>query len=150
MATVDAWEFTDVVTRLRRVLRTGVRGDFPWESLPMAQVEILQRLGDEPDLRVGELAARQRLATNTVSSLVQQLVGAGLVERGSDPADRRVATVRLTEAGRARLGEWLAAHERRVAAALDALDSEDRRTVLAALGPLSRLVDHLERLESSE
>jgi len=144
---VDAWEFTDVVTRLRRVLRASVRGEFPWESLPMAQVEILQRLADQPDLRVSDLAARHRLATNTVSNLVQQLVAAGLAERRPAADDRRAVTVRLTELGHKRLEEWLAAHERRLAEALEALDRDDRRMIVAALGPLTRLVDRLEAQE---
>lgn len=144
---MDAWEFTDVVTRLRRVLRASVRGEFPWESLPMAQVEILQRLADQPDLRVSDLAARHRLATNTVSNLVQQLVAAGLAERRPAADDRRAVTVRLTELGHKRLEEWLAAHERRLAEALEALDRDDRRMIVAALGPLTRLVDRLEAQE---
>lgn len=145
---MDAWEFTDVVTRLRRVLRASVRGDVPWETLPMAQVEILQRLAEEPDLRVSELAVRHRLATNTVSNLVQQLVTAGLAERHPAAEDRRAVTVRLTELGHQRLAEWLAAHERRLADALDALGRDDRRMIVAAIGPLSRLVDRLEAQDS--
>jgi DNA-binding MarR family transcriptional regulator len=144
---VDAWEFTDVVTRLRRVLRASVRGEFPWESLPMAQVEILQRLADEPDLRVSDLATRHRLATNTVSTLVQQLVTADLVERRPAADDRRAVTVRLTALGETRLREWLGAHERRLAGALDALARDDRRVIVASLGPLTRLIDRLESQE---
>lgn len=146
---MDAWEFTDVVTRLRRVLRASVRGDFPWESLPMAQVEILQRLAEQPDLRVSELAARHRLATNTVSNLVQQLVTAGLAERHPAPDDRRAVTVRLTDLGHKRLEEWLASHERRLADALESLGRDDQRMIVAALGPLTRLVDRLEAQEQS-
>jgi DNA-binding MarR family transcriptional regulator len=144
---VDGWEFTDVVTRLRRVLRTGVRGEFPWESLPMAQVEILQRLAEEPALRVSDLATRHKLAANTVSTLVQQLVTAGLVERTPDPADRRAVTVSLTDEGHQRLRQWLEAHERRLARALASLDRDDRRVIVASLGPLARLVDELEAQE---
>lgn len=80
-AGADAWSLTGVITRLRRVLRSSVRQEFPWESLPMAQVEVMQRLADEPGMGVSDLADRQRLATNTVSSLVQQMVTAGFVER---------------------------------------------------------------------
>jgi len=76
---IDAWVLTDIVTRLRRVLRASIRSDYPWEKLPMAQIEILQRLHAEPGLRVNDLAERHRLANNTVSVLVQQLVVAGLV-----------------------------------------------------------------------
>lgn len=141
---MDAWELTDIVTRLRRVLRASMRDQFPWETLPMAQVELLQTLAEGP-IRVGELAARHRLATNTVSTLVHQLVLGGLAERQPDPADRRAVEVAITEAGRARLREWLEAHEQRLAAAISDLSRDDQRVVLAALGPLARLVDLLER-----
>lgn len=147
---VDAWEFTDVVTRLRRILRSSVRGDFPWESLPMAQVELLQRLDDEPELRVSDLAVRHRLAPNTVSTLVQQLVTQGLVERRPSAEDRRAVTITLTPAGKSRLQDWLAAHETRLARALAALSVDDRRVVVASIGPLSRLVDQLERQDRPE
>lgn len=85
---VQVWPLADVVNRLRRILRSSIRSDFPWERLPMAQVEILQRLADEPGLRVTELAGRQKLAINTVSNVIQQTVLAGLV-------DRRAVTVHL-------------------------------------------------------
>src|SRR5689334_4324217 len=70
----QVWPLAEVVTRLRRALRASVRSEFAWERLPMAQIELMQRLADEPQLRVKDLAERHRLATNTVSQLVQQLV----------------------------------------------------------------------------
>lgn len=113
----------------------------------MAQVEILQRLVDEPGLRVTELAARHRLATNTVSNLIQQMVLAGLVERCVDPVDRRAVTLDVTPAGAAQLDGWLAANNRRLDAALRDLPASDRRAILAALPSLARLVDRLEHAE---
>jgi hypothetical protein len=88
-AALDAWLLTDIVGRLRHVLRSSIRSDYPWETLPMAQVELLQRLRDEPGLRVNDLAARHRLANNTVSVLTQRLVVADLVARTEDPDDRQ-------------------------------------------------------------
>ncbi|MDT7676515.1 MAG: hypothetical protein QOD82_4417 [Pseudonocardiales bacterium] len=102
----DAGVLTEVVTRLRRVLRTSIRGEYPWESLPMAQVELLLALREREPARIGELATRLKLAPNTISGLVQQLVEARLVGGGPDPADRRVAAVTLTPAGLAKLDEW--------------------------------------------
>jgi DNA-binding MarR family transcriptional regulator len=145
---IDAWVLTDVVTRLRRVLRTSIRSDYPWETLPMAQIEILQRLRAEPGLRINDLAERHRLANNTVSVLVQQLVVAGLVARAPDPADRRAVRLDLTGAGARMLAGWRQAHERRFDAALDRLTVADRTALVAALPALSRLVDELERTES--
>ena len=145
---IDAWVLTDVVTRLRRVLRASIRSDYPWEKLPMAQIEILQRLHAEPGLRINDLAERHRLANNTVSVLVQQLVVAELVTRTTDPADRRAVRLDLTDRGRRMLAEWRQAHERRFDAALDRLATADRTAVVAALPALSRLVDELESAET--
>ncbi|MEO6700147.1 MAG: MarR family winged helix-turn-helix transcriptional regulator [Jatrophihabitantaceae bacterium] len=144
---IDAWRLTDLVNRLRRVLRSSIRDDYPWESLPMAQVEILQRLHDEPGLRLNDLAARHRLASNTVSVLVQQLVVAGLLTRNPDPADRRAVRLELSPDGQQMLADWQRAHERRLAAALNRLPTADRRLLGAALPALGRLVDELERTD---
>lgn len=140
----EAWVLAGLVARLRRALRSSVRSEIAWERLPMAQVELLQRLADEPGLRVGELASRQRLATNTVSALVQQMVLAGLLERSADPRDRRALTVVPTEEGLAALRSWLEANGRRIESALVGLDQHDRRSITAALPALARLVDRLE------
>jgi DNA-binding MarR family transcriptional regulator len=141
--TSDSQLLTDVVTRLRRALRTSIRTDYPWESLPMAQVELLMALADHAPAKIGRLATLQRLAPNTVSGLVQQLVEAGLASRETDPTDRRVARVTLTEAGHRQLVEWRAAHERRIGSALDRLPPADRDAIMHALPGLNLLVDQL-------
>lgn len=139
----EARALTEVVTRLRRTLRTSIRTDCPWESLPMAQVELLLALHDHQPARVGQLANLLRLAPNTVSGLVQVLVEAGLGARAPDPGDRRVAMVTLTEAGRDKLTDWEQAHQQRIGNALDQLPAADQTAVRAALPALARLVDHL-------
>jgi len=146
---VDAWQLTDVVTRLRRVLRASIRSDYPWEALPMAQVEILQRLRDEPGLRVSDLAARHRLATNTVSTLIQQMVVTGLVARITDSADRRAVQLHLTKHGKAMLREWMAAHERRLEAAVNALRPADRAAIRNALPAIAHMIDEIERRDDA-
>lgn len=142
-----ARQLTDVVARLRRVLRASIRADYPWEALPMAQVELLQSLAETAPARVGDLAARLRLAPSTVSGLISQMINAGLVERGTDPRDRRVAVVALSDAGRGQLTEWNAAHQRRIAAALDELDPAEREAIDGALPALARLVERLAQTE---
>ncbi|MCU6479546.1 MULTISPECIES: MarR family winged helix-turn-helix transcriptional regulator [Arthrobacter] len=146
----DAWSLTDVITRLRRVLRSSVRHEFPWEALPMAQVEILQRLADEPDLGVSELAARQRLATNTVSNLIQQMVVSQLVSRTPRPGDRRAQNLRLTRTGTELLQAWQNANERRVADALSRLPRHRQTLIEEAIPALSELAALLETDESTD
>lgn len=139
----DARLLTEAVTRLRRALRASIRTDYPWETLPMAQVELLQVLGEHSPARISDLATRQRLAPSTVSGLIGQMITAGLVAREVDPGDRRASVVTLTDAGREQLAAWTVAHERRLDAALAALDDGERAAVAGALPALFKLAEFL-------
>ncbi|MCC9311004.1 MarR family transcriptional regulator [Kitasatospora sp. RB6PN24] len=139
----DTRLLTEAITGLRRALRASIRSDYPWETLPMAQVEVLQSLGEAQPARAGELAERLRLAPNTVSGLISRLLEAGLVDRGTDATDRRRAAVRLTTAGVEALAAWQHAHERRIGTALDALAPEQRAALRAALPAMAALVEEL-------
>lgn len=142
--TPDMHQLTDVVNRLRRALRTSIRSDYPWETLPMAQVEMLQTLAEASPTRVSDLASRMRLANSTVSGLLGQMLVAGLVERSIDPADRRQSVVTLTEPGKAQLADWQQAHELRLTAAVTGMSDADRAVIAAALPALDRLVGRLQ------
>ncbi|GHF04555.1 MarR family winged helix-turn-helix transcriptional regulator [Streptomyces morookaense] len=140
----DACLLTAAVTRLRRALRASIRTDYPWEQLPMAQVELLQVLAEHSPARISELAAGQRLAPSTVSGLIGQMMSSGLVARAVDPADRRASVVTLTDVGRAQLEAWTQAHERRLEAALGSLDEVEQAAIRTALPALFRLAEHLD------
>lgn len=143
----QARQLTEVVTRLRRALRASVRDEYSWESLPMAQVELLQVLADKSPMRVRDIAAERHLAPSTVSSLISQLMAGELVERAVDPKDRRVAAVSLRSAGRKQLHAWLAANERHINRALQQLPADQRRLVEDAIPALGALADLLEEPE---
>lgn len=130
---------TDVIAKLRRALRTSIRTDYSWETLPMAQVELMQTLAERGQISVGELAVVMLLAPNTASNLVRQGVDAGRVERVKHPDDKRIALVTLTGAGSAQLDEWMNAHELRLADALGQLSATDRTDISRAIGALDRL-----------
>lgn len=109
----------------------------------MAQVELLQALGERSPARIGDLAARQQLAASTVSGLVAQLIDAGLAARAVDPSDRRASVVTLTDAGQQQLTTLTGALERSLDSALDALDDTDRAAIRGALPALFRLARRL-------
>jgi DNA-binding MarR family transcriptional regulator len=58
---------------------------------------VLLPLFEEDGLRMSELAIRSRLPKQTVTTLVRQVVEAGLATRRDDPVDGRAARVFLTE-----------------------------------------------------
>ncbi|HEY1480363.1 MAG TPA: MarR family transcriptional regulator [Gaiellales bacterium] len=132
-----------VIGPLRRLLRRRVQDDWPVEPLPAAQVDLVRLVDRHSGIGVAEAAARLRLAPNTVSTLVRQLIEADLVRRERDPDDGRSARLFLTPAAEARLSAW---RNRRAAAArtaLDALGADDRASLQAAIPALERLVEEL-------
>ncbi|WP_441349132.1 MarR family winged helix-turn-helix transcriptional regulator [Streptomyces sp. NTH33] len=94
----------------------------------------LRRTGHE--LTPSELARETFSSGAAVTKRLKQLTERGLVERRGDPRDRRVAHVRLTDAGRALVDGVLPeqlAYERAV---LSGLDSEGQGELAALLGEL--------------
>ncbi len=137
----------DTVSDLRGSLRRGIRTTYPWEVLPAAQIEILQRVSQQPALRVNELAAQLRLAPNTVSTLTRQMVAVGLLSVQEDPADGRVRRLSLSDGGRDQLEGWQRAQEEMLAAAVSLLEGADRTAIIAAIPALTRLVRALDGLD---
>lgn len=125
------------VARLHHVLRRAAAGS---PQLPDAQVGLLRVVERQPGISVKEAAEQLRTAANTVSTLVGELVGAGLLVRTRDPGNRRVVRLDLTAAARRRLAEYAARRRAILAEALAGLDP-------AALADLGRAVAHLRRVE---
>jgi DNA-binding MarR family transcriptional regulator len=128
---------------LRRVVRRTVRASMPGEPLRGAQVEVLQTVESRPGIGVAAAARSVHMAGNSVSTLVNQLVAEGLLERQTDPDDRRAARLELTDAAKTRLLAWRQARTAVVARALDSLSEEDIRTLEAAIPALDRLLEAL-------
>ncbi|WUJ67714.1 MarR family transcriptional regulator [Kribbella soli] len=85
-----------IVRRQRRASREGFG-----ESVTHGQFRVLRTL-DRADraLRLSELAAQLGIVPRSATSVVDDLEGAGLVERQPDPHDRRATLVDLTPNGR--------------------------------------------------
>ena len=93
---------------------------------------------------VAAAARSLHVAGNTVSTLVNQLIEAGMLHRSVDPADRRAARLTLTDAARDRLARWRAARSLLVAEAVGRLSAHDVAALEAALPALKNLVRELE------
>ena len=142
-----AVELFATLAGLRRVVRRRLRDRTPGPRLRGAQLELLQLVEARPGIGVAAAAGALHLAGNSVSTLVNQLVEAGLLVRGRDPADGRVARLELTEAATRRLSRWRAARARLVGAALERLPPAEAATIAAALPALRHLLDELDREE---
>jgi DNA-binding MarR family transcriptional regulator len=137
-------ELMTLVLGVRRVVRRRLRAELPGPVLRGAQIELLQLVEAEPGVGVAAAARSLHLAGNTVSTLVNQLVGAGLLHREVDPADRRAARLSLTYAARARIDRWRGARSVLVADAVARLSEQDVAALEAALPAFNNLIRELE------
>ncbi|GHF15143.1 MarR family transcriptional regulator [Amycolatopsis deserti] len=125
---------------LRRVVRRRVRDTLPHAPLRPAQIELLRVVEEHPGIGVAAAARALHLAGNSVSTLVNQLVEGGLLDRRIDPADRRAARLDLTGPARDRLANWRRTRTDFVASAIATLPAGDRGAIEAALPALGRLI----------
>lgn len=85
-----------------RILGGAMHQGLPSEGPPlnMGQLRVLEMLRSRP-WTLGDLAERHHVAASTMSRAVDVLVRRDLVDRRSDPEDRRQVLLSLTDAGHA-------------------------------------------------
>lgn len=103
---------------------------------------VLRMIGRHPGITPGRLAEHLHVDPGTISSIVRRLESKRLVKRGTDPRDRRRATLGLTESGRT-LDRSMPGTVEAVADRVLALhDETDRRCAEKLLAELARALEH--------
>jgi len=95
---LDAARLRVAVLRLSRRLR---KHDLA--GLTPSQLSTLSYVGVSGPVRLGDLAAAERIAPSTLTRLVNVLESRGYVQRQPAPDDARASLVSLTESGQAAL-----------------------------------------------
>ena len=114
--------------------------------LRLAVTRLARRLRQEAEAGVtpsmlSALSSAERQGSLTMTRIVAALVEAGLVVREQDPADGRVAWVKVTTEGRRLLERSRRRKEAYLAKSLRSLEPEELRTLEAAAQILERLTD---------
>ena len=137
----DATLRADLGDRLARALARR-RGEYVTglarEGVSAAQMGVLMRLRFLGDMSITGLADLLGLGLPNVTGMVDRLEERGLVQRGRDPADRRVVRVHLTAAGN-RIPDGMEGLQRDVLGrVLQAMDRETLVRCLAVLDEVER------------
>ncbi|RPE37524.1 MarR family transcriptional regulator [Streptomyces sp. Ag109_O5-1] len=132
-------ELGDALLGIQRLIRRRLRRGLALPRLRGAEVELLRLVESRPGIGISDAAKELYLASNSVSTLVNQLVKDGYLLRETDPADRRAARLLLTEAAAERLADWQRRRTELVAGRVARLDEADREALRAALPALRRL-----------
>ena len=140
---VAADELLDAIAALRRQLRRSAGRPWPVEDLSSAQIELLRLVRRRPAVSVAEAAEELGVAANTVSTLVGQLTGLGLLRRATDGSDRRVARLSLTESAMERAESWRDRRAGVMSEAVQRLTPADREVLAQAAATLRRLTEEV-------
>ncbi|MFJ1455650.1 MarR family winged helix-turn-helix transcriptional regulator [Nocardia wallacei] len=123
--------------RINRLLRRA--GDLG--SLSPGSASALASLVRTGPMRLGDLAAAERVTAPTMSRIVSGLEKVGYIERTADPVDGRAQLLTATEPAHALVNGLTSARIQRFAAALDDLEPGERALLTTAM---TRLVDLLD------
>jgi DNA-binding MarR family transcriptional regulator len=136
-------ELLTAMASIRRSGRLVAGRPVELSALTGSQVDLVRLVLRRPGVSVTEAAEELGLAANTVSTLVRQLIDAGLLIRRADASDRRVARLELTPAMRRKVRAF---RDRRVAmlsAAMAQLSPGEQRRLAGAVDVLGRLAARL-------
>ena len=105
-----------------------------WEAFSL--IVTLRRSGEPYELRPTDLLRESLLTSGAITNRIDRVEQMGLVERRSDPNDRRSSVVRLTPSGLKMADEVIGRHFAGVDGRLAALTATERRQLAGLLSKL--------------
>jgi DNA-binding MarR family transcriptional regulator len=131
---IDAARLRVAVLRLSRRLRKHYLA-----GLTPSQLSTLSSVGKYGPVRLGDLAAAERIAPSTLTRLVNVLEGLGYLRREPAPDDARAYLVTVTDQGREALERIREEATAMLTEILLALPADQRAALAAALPALEQL-----------
>ena len=136
----DLYAAVRSIRQIVRVLRVASRKTESTAGISAAQLFVLQQLGDGTALSLNELAERTLTDRTSVAWVVDRLRAQRLVDRTTDPSDRRRAAVQITAAGRRILRRAPDAPTTALVAALRRLDDRELTGLARSLRRLTEVL----------
>lgn len=113
------------------------------EQLSQSERSVLVLLDQHDYLLSAELAVMEKMTPQSMGQLLQHLFHLGLINKTASPDDKRKIHISLSAAGKERIqrvrkerDEWLSK------AISEVCTKEEQAILLAAIGPLSKLVEY--------
>jgi DNA-binding MarR family transcriptional regulator len=139
-----AGEVTAILDAFRGIthaLRVASRKAETRVGLSAAQLFVLHKLADAPAASLNELAERTHTHQSSVSVVVARLVSQGLVMSIAATSDGRRRELRLTDAGREKIGGEAELVQDRLVEAIRQLPATRRHRLAADLTAIARALD---------
>jgi DNA-binding MarR family transcriptional regulator len=142
MCTVVGLDRGVLASELRVVLGQLVRRMQAEHRVPLMHGAVLARLEQRGSLTTTDLAAVERVTTQSMGQTIRELESQSLVVRRADPADRRRTLLELTRSGRRMLAEDRRRREGWLAEAIEhGFTDAERETLGVAVALLTKLAE---------
>jgi len=139
---MTSFEAASVVRRAVGALGRRLRAQRPPNSLSATKLVLLGQLYRRGSATQADLAERERIQPQSLTRVLAELVGEGLISRRPDPQDGRKQLLDITPRGRAELTGDVQTRDAWLAKAMEAELSEPEREILRAAAKLmERLAD---------
>lgn len=117
---------TEVIPAVRKIfeVRPSAEERATWMSLTAHQLEALTALS-AGSVTMGELCERLDISESAGTALSDRLVSRGMVLRETDPSDRRIVRLSLSDEARAMVDRFRKLKQKRIAEVLSGLDDDD-------------------------
>ena len=138
--------FVDAIEYLNRQLHSANLQEWLIMDMTSPQVKALMLLEGAGPMRMGTIAGRLGCTLSASTNIIDRLVEKGLVERHSDPHDRRVVVCKSTTRGGQAVEQfWRIGRER----LLPIAEAMDPQQLAGAIRVLEGLRDTIERVTAS-
>lgn len=118
-------------TLIETGVRTRLRENF---DVTLPRFDLMAQLDKNPNgITLGELSKRMMVSNGNITSIVEALVGQGIVVRIASPKDRRTQLVSLTALGRRTFSAMAEAHEDWIADVFSGLAMEEANQLMQLL-----------------
>ncbi|HCN84162.1 MAG TPA: MarR family transcriptional regulator [Sphingobacteriaceae bacterium] len=133
---------SDLRTTVTRLIKKLRKESVTSQSLSLTERSTLALLDQHAEMLPNELAAMEKITTQSMSQILAHLLELGYINRRISVQDKRKAIISLSEAGstilyqvRNERDEWLNK------ALKDSCSAEERELLMKALVPLTKLID---------
>ncbi len=132
----NAAEFVKSWTKLTKDWNARMETELA-PQLTAGQLEVLELLQAHEPMKPSDLLPHLETTPAAITTLLDRMERAGLVERNRDEADRRIVWVTMTDLGRSEVDRGIAVRAAIVNESLDRISSHNRQLLVYLIGKVS-------------
>ena len=133
---MDNTQLLDEFFTISRLMKEHMAYDARFFHLTMLQLQTLVYVKQRPYCQMSEIANHFAIELPSATSLITTIKKAKLIERKTDPKDRRVVQIILTKAGDELLSDALKERKKKMTHMLQLLTTEEKKSLSSIIQKL--------------